>query len=193
MARLGRPAKASTENRTEKQPARKRGRGAGVRRVIAAAAFMPMAGRAPLYARLLWSLANDPRTPKARKVMLAGALGYVVLGRDFVPDRVPILGQLDDLVVVALATEFFLDGLDDVMLAEKLAEAGIPRAAYDEDVARVRRLVPGPIRRAARRIPGAIRFVADAVAQSGVQPRVRGWLAPGTPAALPAQGGSSNS
>jgi len=152
------------------------GRGPGMRRMIAAAAFMPMAGRAPLYARLLWSLVQDSRTPTARKVLLAGALGYVVLGRDIVPDWVPILGQLDDLVVVALATELFLDGLDDMLLAEKLAEAGIPRAAYDEDVARVRRLVPGPFRRAARRIPGAIRFVADAINQSGVQPRLRGWI-----------------
>lgn len=152
------------------------GRGPGMRRMIAAAAFMPMAGRAPLYARLLWSLVQDSRTPNARKVLLAGALGYVVLGRDIVPDWVPILGQLDDLVVVALATELFLDGLDDMLLAEKLAEAGIPRAAYDEDVARVRRLVPGPFRRAARRIPGAIRLVADAINQSGVQPRLRGWI-----------------
>jgi uncharacterized membrane protein YkvA (DUF1232 family) len=144
--------------------------------MIAVAAFMPMAGRAPLYARLLWSLVKDARTPNSRKALLAGALGYVVIGRDIVPDFVPILGQLDDLVVVALATELFLDGLDDMLLAEKLAEAGIPRAAYDEDVARVRRLVPGPIRRAVRRIPGAIRLVAEAVGQSGLQPRLRGWI-----------------
>jgi uncharacterized membrane protein YkvA (DUF1232 family) len=155
---------------------RSRGRAPGLRRMIAAAAFMPMAGRAPLYARLLWSLVQDDRTPNSRKVLLAGALGYVVLGRDIVPDWVPILGQLDDLVVVALATELFLDGLDDMLLAEKLAEAGIPRAAYDEDVARVRRLIPGPIRRAARRIPGAIRTVADAINQTGVQPRLRDWI-----------------
>lgn len=155
---------------------RPRGRRPAVRRFIAVAALMPLASRAPLYARLLWSLVKDDRTPTSRKVLLAGALGYVVLGRDIVPDRVPILGQLDDLVVVALATEFFLDGLDDELLAEKLAEAGIPRAAYDEDVARVRRLVPGPIRRAVRRIPGAFRFAADAVGQSGLQPRLRGWV-----------------
>jgi uncharacterized membrane protein YkvA (DUF1232 family) len=155
---------------------RSRGRAPGLRRMIAAAAFMPMAGRAPLYARLLWSLLKDDRTPTQRKVLLAGALGYVMLGRDIVPDRVPILGQLDDLVVVALATELFLDGLDEDLLAEKLAEAGIPRAAYDEDVARVRRLVPGPIRRAARRIPDAIRFAADAIGQSGLQPRLRSWI-----------------
>jgi uncharacterized membrane protein YkvA (DUF1232 family) len=200
MGVKSRPAKASKdivgeqrpEPRPEPRPERgKRGRRPAVRRVIAAAAFMPMAARAPLYARLLWSLVNDPRTPVARKVLLAGALGYVALGRDIVPDSVPILGQLDDLMMVALATELFLDGLDDVMLAEKLQEAGIPRAAYDEDVARVRRLVPGPFRRAVRRIPGAIRFTADAVAQSGIPTRLRGWLTRETPAALPASGGSS--
>ena len=82
----------------------------------------------------------------------------------------PLLGQLDDLVVVALAIDVFLDGLDEALLAEKLELAGIPRAAYDEDVARVRRLVPGPIRRAVRRVPGAIRFVADAVVRSAASP-----------------------
>jgi uncharacterized membrane protein YkvA (DUF1232 family) len=137
---------------------------------------MPLAGRAPLYARLLWSLIADERTPVTRKALLAGALGYVVLGRDIVPDWIPVLGQLDDLVVVALATDLFLDGLDDMLLAEKLAEAGIPRAAYDEDIARVRRLMPGPVRRIVRRIPDAVRFAADAAAKSGLQPGLRRWL-----------------
>ena len=147
-----------------------------MRRVIAAAALLPLAGRAPLYARLLWSLIVDSRTPPARKALLAGALGYIVLPIDVFPDRVPLLGQLDDLVVTALATELFLDGLDEALLAEKLEEAGIPRTAYDEDVARVRRLVPGPLRRTARRIPEAIEALADAVSNSGIAPRLRGWI-----------------
>ncbi len=164
---------------------KRRGRRPAVRRLIAAGALMPLASRAPLYARLMWALVSDSRTPASRKAMLGAALGYIMLGRDVVPDRVPILGQLDDLVVVALATELFLDGLDEDLLAEKLEEAGIPRAAYDEDVARVRRLVPGPIRRAVRRLPGAVKLATDAIAQSGVQPRLRGWIA-GNPAGTPA-------
>ena len=64
------------------------------------------------------------------------------------------------------------------------AQAGIPRAAYDEDVARIRRLVPGPLRRTARRIPDGIQTVADAIARSGIQPRVRGWIARGSIADL---------
>ena len=171
---------ARAERETKGDKRKSRGRGPGLRRLIAAAAFMPIASRAPLYARLLWSLLLDDRTPVSRKALLGVALGYVALGRDVVPDQIPILGQLDDLVVVALATELFLEGLDETLLAEKLEEAGISRLAYDEDVALVRRLVPGPIRRTARRIPDAIQMVADAIAQSDIQPRLRGWIARGS-------------
>jgi uncharacterized membrane protein YkvA (DUF1232 family) len=148
-----------------------------MRRVIAAAALLPLAGRAPLYARLLWSLILDERTPMSRKALLAGALGYIVVPFDIFPDRVPLLGQLDDLVVTALATELFLDGLDESLLTEKLAEAGIPRAAFEEDVARIRRLVPGPVRRLARRVPGAIRFVGSNIPQQQIRQELRRWLA----------------
>ena len=147
-----------------------------MRRVIAAAALLPLAGRAPLYARLLWSLILDERTPMSRKALLAGALGYIVVPFDIFPDRVPLLGQLDDLVVTALATELFLDGLDESLLTEKLAEAGIPRAAFEEDVARIRRLVPGPVRRLARRVPGAIRFVGSNIPQQQIRQELRRWL-----------------
>jgi uncharacterized membrane protein YkvA (DUF1232 family) len=170
MARPERPSKDRTN-----EPER-RGRGAGLRRLIAAAAFLPIASRAPMYARLMTSLIADSRTPVGRKATLALALGYVVIGRDIIPDRVPLLGQLDDLLIVALATEIFLDGLDEELLSEKLAEAGIPRAAYDEDVARVRRLVPGPLRRTAHRIPEAIEGLAGAISNSGIAPRLRGWI-----------------
>ena len=170
---MARPERASKDGGKAKE---RPGRGPGLRRLIAAAAFMPIASRAPLYARLMASLLVDNRTPVSRKATLGLALGYVALGRDIVPDRVPLLGQLDDLVVVALATEIFLDGLDEQLLREKLDEAGIPRTAYDEDVARVRRLVPGPIRRSARRIPDAIEALADTISKSGIEPRLRNWI-----------------
>jgi len=155
---------------------RSRGRSATIRRLIATLAFLPIASRAPLYARLLWTLLADARTPASRKAMLAGAVGYVLLGRDIVPDEVPLLGSLDDVVVVALALDVFFAGIDDATLDEKLAQIGISRAAYDEDVARIRRLLPGPIRRVVRRLPGALGLAGQAIQQSGVGPRLRGWL-----------------
>lgn len=147
-----------------------------MRRVVGLLALLPLAGRAPLYARLLWALVLDDRIPMSRKALLAGALGYVFLGRDIVPDAIPLIGGLDDLVVVAIAIDLFLDGVDDALLAEKLVELGIPRSAYEEDVARIRQLLPGPVRRTIRRLPQAIEVAGDAIRQAGIAPRLRSWL-----------------
>jgi uncharacterized membrane protein YkvA (DUF1232 family) len=137
---------------------------------------MPLAARAPLYARLMLALLVDERMPAQRKVLLAGAAGYLLIGRDLVPDDVPILGGLDDLVVVVLAVDLFLDGVPEELLAEKLAELDIERGAFDQDIARIRRLTPGPVRKTIRRIPVLLGQAAEAVQQSGVGPRVRGWI-----------------
>lgn len=139
-------------------------------------ALLPLASRAPLYARLVWALVLDDRTPAARKAMLAGALGYIVLGRDIVPDDIPLLGGLDDVVVVAVALDVFLDGIDEQVLDEKLEALNIDRAAFDEDVARIRRLLPGPIRRTIRRLPGLIGAAGEALQHSGLGPRLRAWI-----------------
>lgn len=159
-----------------RRTSRRAGRAPGLRRIIAVGALLPFAGRAPLYARLLWSLVVDARIPAARKALLGIALGYVALGRDIVPDRVPLLGQFDDLVVVALAMQLFLEDLDEAILREKLDEAGIARAAYEEDMARMRRFVPGVLRRTVLRIPSAVRAASEAVDRSGLGPRVRAWI-----------------
>ncbi len=139
-------------------------------------ALVPLANRAPIYARLLWALVRDERIPAARKAMLAGALGYVVLGRDLVPDDIPFLGGMDDLIVVALALDVFIDGIDEALLDEHLGALDIDRAVFDEDVARLRRVLPGPIRRTVRRLPGLIQAAGEALQHSGLGPRLRAWI-----------------
>jgi len=156
--------------------ARGRSTGGGVRRALGLLALLPLASRAPLYARLVWALVLDSRTPASRKAMLAGGLGYVLLGRDLVPDDIPLLGGLDDLVVVAIALDVFLDGIDPAVLDEKLDELRIERAAFDEDVARIRRFLPGPVRRTMRRLPGLIAGAGEALQHSGLGPRLRAWI-----------------
>jgi uncharacterized membrane protein YkvA (DUF1232 family) len=154
----------------------KNGRSNALGRVFGLMAFMPLASRAPLYARLMLSLVVDDRTPAARKAFLAAAAGYVLVGRDLIPDDIPLLGGLDDLVVVVLAIDLFLDGVPEELLAEKLAELDIDRVAFDEDIARIRRLTPGPVRKTIRRIPELLSQAGAALQRSGIAPRVREWI-----------------
>ena len=149
---------------------------AGFGRALTILAFLPIASRVPMYSRLITSLVMDERMPATRKALLAGAAGYLVLGRDLIPDDLPIIGGLDDLVVIVLAAELFLDGVPDYLLDEKLAELGIPRADFDRDVAQVRRLTPGPVRRTIRRVPELIGGIAEAMRQTGLGPRTRAWI-----------------
>jgi uncharacterized membrane protein YkvA (DUF1232 family) len=179
MAKKNRPeqdASPGSDQEPKKRGKRHRTMGGGVRRAMGLLAFLPVASRVPSYARLVWALALDSRTPNSHKGLLVGALGYLLLGRDLVPDDVPVIGGLDDLVVVALAIDLFLDGVPDELLHEKLDDLGIDRRAFEQDIAQIRRLTPKPVRKAIRRIPGAIATAGNAVEQSGVAPRIRNWI-----------------
>ena len=77
---------------------------------------------------------------------------------------------------IVLAVQHFLDGVPDDQLNEKLGELGIERAEFDRDVAQVRRLTPGPVRRTIRRVPELIGGVGEAMKQLGLGPRTRAWI-----------------
>ena len=145
-------------------------------RTITLLALLPIAARLPLYSRIMAGLLRDPRVPASRKALLAAAVGYVVSPIDIIPDRIPLLGGLDDLVVAALAVDGFLAGVPDMVLAEQLEAVGLGRAAFDEDVLRVRRLVPRPIRRLVHRIPTALQLGARAAREAELRRRIRGQL-----------------
>lgn len=152
-----------------------RGR-AGFSRALKLLAFLPVASRIPTYARLVTALVLDDRMPAGRKALLVGAAGYLVIGRDVIPDSVPILGGIDDLVVVVLAVDLFLEGTPDDLLEEKLDELGIDRASFDRDIAQIRRLTPGPVGRTIRRVPDLVGGVGDVLKQLGLGPRMRAWI-----------------
>jgi uncharacterized membrane protein YkvA (DUF1232 family) len=158
-------------------------RRATIGRTIALLALLPLADRLPAYLRIAVGLLGDPRVPASRKLLVAGAFGYAVSPLDLVPDRIPLVGIFDDVIVVALAVDAFLAGVPDDVLDERLGAVGVPRAAFDEDVLRIRRLVPRPVRRVVHRIPAAIEFVARVAREAELGPRVRGLISKeGSPA-----------
>ena len=61
-----------------------------------------LAGFVPDCAVLFGRLLRDPRVARGRKLALAGLVGYLALPFDLVPDFLPVVGQLDDAVLVAL-------------------------------------------------------------------------------------------
>jgi uncharacterized membrane protein YkvA (DUF1232 family) len=168
---MAEPTKTATESARRRSSRRRRRL---IARTITLLALLPLAGRLPAHARVFAALLLDSRVPAGRKALLGAALGYALAPVDLVPDRFRILGVLDDLVVSALALDAFVAGVPDDVLDEKLRAAGLERAAFDEDLRSVRRLVPRPIRRIVYRIPAAVRFVARVGREAGLDARVRG-------------------
>jgi uncharacterized membrane protein YkvA (DUF1232 family) len=163
-------------SRTASPLRRARRRRGGLRLAVRYAGFLPVASRIPMYARLVWALVRDDRVPNGNKAVLALAGGYILLGRDLIPDSVPIVGALDDLAVVVLALEVFFENVPEEVLAEKLLELGIDPDAFQRDMDQVRRLTPAPVRNLIRRLPSAIDAAGRLIKHSGVGPKVRSWV-----------------
>ena len=60
------------------------------------------------FLRLVWRLLLDRRVPVFTKIIPLLALIYLVSPIDFIGDRIPILGQFDDIIVVGLLLLLFI-------------------------------------------------------------------------------------
>lgn len=89
---------------------------------------MKMIWNIPRLLKTSWSLLRNSRIPRARKffVVLLG-LGYFFFFFDLIPDIIPLLGQVDDLGVIFLLLNWFVnssgeESRDDVIDAEYYIE-----------------------------------------------------------------------
>jgi len=52
--------------------------------------------------RLAWRLLRDRRMPLLVKAVIPALVAYLLMPLDIIPDFIPVIGQLDDLLLIAL-------------------------------------------------------------------------------------------
>jgi uncharacterized membrane protein YkvA (DUF1232 family) len=67
---------------------------------------------------LVTGLLRDPRVPRRHKRLLGALVGYLALPFDLVPDFIPVVGHLDDALVVVLALRVVLRGSGSELVRE---------------------------------------------------------------------------
>ncbi|HEX7977366.1 MAG TPA: YkvA family protein [Gemmatimonadaceae bacterium] len=82
-----------------------RTRGAGSPRTGAKRTVMYYIKQLPNYLRLLGGLLGDRRVSVVDKLLVAGAIAYIVMPIDLIPDFIPFLGEVDDVFVLILALQ----------------------------------------------------------------------------------------
>jgi uncharacterized membrane protein YkvA (DUF1232 family) len=95
-----------------------------------------VAGFVPDCVILMRRLMADPRVPRRRKALLWLVIAYLAMPIDIVPDFIPVAGQLDDAIVVALVLRTLMRGAGETALREHWP-------GPDSSLALIRRLAYG--------------------------------------------------
>jgi uncharacterized membrane protein YkvA (DUF1232 family) len=80
-------------------------------------------------AHALYFAARDPRVPWYAKVVAIAVAAYALSPIDLIPDFIPIIGYLDDLIIVPLGIALVVRMIPQPILAEHraLADAALQR------------------------------------------------------------------
>ena len=79
--------------------------------------------------RLAWRLLRDRRMPLLVKAVIPALVAYLLMPLDIIPDFIPVIGQLDDLLLIALTV-----GLVVRFTPVELLEEHIRRLEAEADV-----------------------------------------------------------
>lgn len=83
----------------------------------------------------MWIAARDRRTPLAAKLIAGAVAAYAFSPIDLIPDFIPVLGQLDDLLIVPLGVWLALRMIPPPLIASyraaaaRMAERPVSRTA----------------------------------------------------------------
>ena len=72
----------------------------------------------PNFLRLLYGLLADPRVSNVDKLLVAGAVTYVLMPMDLVPDFIPFIGEVDDVFVIVMALQRLISNAGRAVVAD---------------------------------------------------------------------------
>lgn len=73
---------------------------------------------------LVCRLAVDKRVPAKHKLKVAGIIAYLIMPIDIIPDFIPVIGYVDDLVLVVLGLNLILNDIDHKILRDNWSGEG---------------------------------------------------------------------
>ena len=112
MATRSRPGAARRKQQTTEEGA------TGIPRTGAKRTVMYYVKQLPQYLRLLGGLISDPRVALVDKLLVAGAMAYIVMPIDLIPDFIPFFGEIDDLYILVLALQRLVSNAGRVVLLD---------------------------------------------------------------------------
>ncbi len=73
---------------------------------------------------LVCRLAVDKRVPVKQKMIVAGIITYIMMPIDLIPDFIPVIGLVDDLVLVVMGLNLILNEIDPKILLDNWSGEG---------------------------------------------------------------------
>lgn len=73
---------------------------------------------------LVCRLAVDKRVKAKQKLMVSGIIAYLIMPLDIIPDFIPVIGYVDDLVLVVMGLNLILNGIDEKVLRDNWSGEG---------------------------------------------------------------------
>ena len=75
--------------------------------------------------RALWLASRDPRVPWLAKAVASLTVAYALSPIDLIPDFIPVIGFLDELILLPLMVGLIVRFVDPVLMAELRSEAAL--------------------------------------------------------------------